>query len=142
MSFEEKNQWAFGLVTVVTYTVYVVIILGRAQSMPLTEVPYQWTMVGAIVAAIVAGILANIAISISSPKDAGRKDERDREINRRGEYIGQSLVVMGGVAALIMAMLEVDYFWIANAIYLFFVLSALLGTTAKLVAYRRGFASW
>jgi len=66
----------------------------------------------------------------------------DREIYRFGEYIGQSFVVIGGVAALLMAMAEWDHFWIANVIYLTFVLSAMLGSVAKIVAYRRGFQPW
>lgn len=75
-------------------------------------------------------------------QEAGKKDQRDREIYRFGEYIGQSFVVMGGVAALLMAMAEWDHFWIANVIYLAFVLSAMLGSVAKIVAYRRGFQPW
>ncbi|WP_326586172.1 hypothetical protein [Streptomyces sp. NBC_01294] len=67
------------------------------------------------------------------------QDQRDREIHHFGEYIGQSFVVIGGVAGLVLAMAEVDQFWIANAIYLAFVLSALLGSAAKIVAYRLGF---
>ncbi|MFD9127610.1 hypothetical protein ACFV0G_23070, partial [Kitasatospora sp. NPDC059571] len=76
-------------------------------------------------------------------RDGGRhKDQRDREIHRFGEYIGQSFLVIGGVAALVMAMAEVDYFWIANAAYLAFVLSALMSSAAKIAAYRRGFGPW
>jgi len=41
-----------------------------------------------------------------------------------------------------MAMAEFDYFWIANVIYLMFVLSSLLGSTAKIIAYRGGFQPW
>jgi hypothetical protein len=78
-------------------------------------------------------------VGIAWPKDRGKTDERDRGIHRFGEYIGQSFVVIGGVVALGLSMAEVDHFWIANAIYLGFVLSALLGSAAKLVAYRRGF---
>ena len=32
--------------------------------------------------------------------------------------------------------------WIANVIYLCFTLSAVVGSVAKIVAYRRGFQSW
>ena len=77
-------------------------------------------------------------MGIFSPREAGKKDQRDREIYRFGEYIGQSFVVIGGVAALLMAMAEWDHFWIANVIYLAFVLSAILGSVAKIVAYRPG----
>jgi len=38
-----------------------------------------------------------------------------------------------------LVMAEFEYFWIANAMYAAFVLSALCGTTVKIVAYRRGF---
>ncbi|MHB8795075.1 MAG: hypothetical protein ACYC90_06345 [Candidatus Nanopelagicales bacterium] len=142
MSFEEKNQWALGAITVVAFAVYASIILSRAQEMPLTDVPYIWPMLATIGAAVVAAILATIAIAIASPREAGKKDERDKEINRRGEYIGQGFVVVGAVGALVLAMLEADYFWIANAVYVCFVLSAVVSTTAKLVAYRRGFVGW
>ena len=37
-----------------------------------------------------------------------------------------------------MALAKVDYFWIANVIYLGFVLWAVVGSAVKLVAYRRG----
>jgi hypothetical protein len=71
-----------------------------------------------------------------------RTDQRDREIGRFGEHIGQSLVVVGGVGALALALLEVDYFWIANVLYLCFTLSAVLGSVAKIFAYRHGFHPW
>jgi len=43
------------------------------------------------------------------------------------------------VTALGMAALELDYFWIANVLYLALVLSTLLASGTKIVAYRRGF---
>ena len=36
-------------------------------------------------------------------------------------------------------MLEYEYFWIANALYLSFVVGSFVAATVKLVAYRRGF---
>jgi hypothetical protein len=46
--------------------------------------------------------------------------------------------VAAAAAALVMAMAKADYFWIANVIYLGFVLWAVVGSVLKLVAYRRG----
>jgi hypothetical protein len=43
------------------------------------------------------------------------------------------------VGPFVLALLEADHFWIANAIYLVFVVQAVVGTIIKLVAYRRGF---
>ena len=110
--------------------------------MDLAEVPYVAPLLWTIGASIVGSIALHAVLGISSPRDAGKKDQRDKEIYRFGEYIGQSFVVIGGVAALLMAMAEWGHFWIANVIYLAFVLSAVLGSVAKIVAYRRGFQPW
>ncbi|MEU9012566.1 hypothetical protein AB0D12_22920 [Streptomyces sp. NPDC048479] len=142
MPFEEKSAWVMGVLAVSTYAGYLVVILGRTGDTPLVEVSYVATLLWALGISIAASIVLHMLIAMFSPKDTRKKDQRDREINRFGEHIGQSFVVIGGVAALGMSMAELDYFWIANAVYLAFVLSAILGSTAKIVAYRRGFQSW
>ena len=142
MSFEEKNTWVYALVSVGAFAAYLVTILGRAQGIPVSEVPYIGAMLWCIGAAIAASIVGRIVIAVVWPRDADRTDQRDKEINRFGEYIGQWFVAIGAVAALVLAMAEVDHFWIANELYLAFVLSALLSSAAKLVAYRRGFQLW
>lgn len=142
MSFEEKSAWIMGVVAAGSYGVYLVIVLGLVGRMPVAEVPYVAPLLWTIGASIAVSIALHILLGIFSPKEAGKKDQRDREIYRFGEYIGQSFVVIGGVAALLLAMAEVDHFWIANVIYLTFVLSAILGSVAKIVAYRRGFQPW
>jgi len=141
MASEEKRAWIMIVVSVCAYAFYVATVLGRSGSTPLAEVPYASTMLWTIGGSIVVSIVLHIIVSIADGS-GGKTDQRDREIGRFGEHIGQSFVVTGGVAALILAMLEVDYFWIANAIYLAFVLSALLGSTAKIFAYRKGFHPW
>ena len=138
MSFDEKNAWAFGVIALVTYGAYATWVLVQAREVPLADVDYVWPMIGTIVAAIILGIIASIVISISRPSEAGISDERDRAINRRGEQIGQSFVVIGGVSVMFLAMIEAPYFWIANAMYLAFVLSALLSTATKVAGYRWG----
>ncbi|WP_327327787.1 hypothetical protein OG735_38585 [Streptomyces sp. NBC_01210] len=142
MPFEEKSAWAMGVLAVSTYVGYLVVILGRTGDTPLVEVSYVATLLWALGISIAASIVLHMLMAMFSPKDTRKKDQRDREINRFGEHIGQSFVVIGGVAALGMSMAELDYFWIANAVYLAFVLSAILGSTAKIVAYRRGFQPW
>jgi hypothetical protein len=42
------------------------------------------------------------------------------------------------LAPFVLALTESDYFWIANAMYLAFVLSAFTSSVVKVVAYRRG----
>lgn len=142
MTFEEKLAWIMGVVAIVAYTAYAAIVLGRAEHTPLAEVSYVPTLLWTVGAAVVAAVVLETVVAFASPEDAKRKDQRDREITRFGEYTGQSFVVIGGVAALGMAMAELDHFWIANAIYLAFVLSAVLGSVAKIAAYRWGFQPW
>ncbi|MEU0791411.1 hypothetical protein ABZ342_15190 [Amycolatopsis sp. NPDC005961] len=140
MPHEEKRAWILGICAIASYAVYVVLILGRAGGRPLAEVPYIAPMLGTIGASIAAAIVASILAAMIS-RDGG-KDQRDREIGRFGEYVGHSFVVIGAVAALLLAMAEAPYFWIANAVHLAFTLSAILGSIARIFAYRRGFQPW
>lgn len=138
MSFDEKNAWVYAVIAVGGYAGYLATILGRAQGVPFSAVAYVVPMLVAIGAAITASIVGHIVIAAVWPKDAGRTDQRDKEIHRFGEYIGGIVLAVGVLVPFALTMAEVDHFWIANAIYLAFVLSALCGTTVKLVAYRRG----
>ena len=138
MSFEEKGNWVFLVVNVVTYVAYLSVTLGRAQNVPLTDVPYVSTMLWTIGIAIALSILGNIVVAISKPSEADKSDVRDKDINRFGEYVGGVVLAVGMLAPFGLALAESDYFWIANAMYLAFVLSALTSSVVKVVAYRRG----
>ena len=142
MSFREKSAWIMAVVTCGAYVAYLAILFGRAENTPLTEVSYVFTLLWTMGAVLVSTIVAHIVVGVTSPKDIEKKDQRDREIYRHGEYIGQYVVVIGAVSALGLSMAELDHFWIANVIYLGFVLSTLVGSAAKIVAYRRGFQQW
>ena len=142
MAREEQRAWIMTAVTILAYGMYLVLVLGGAQGAALVDASYVPAMLWTIGGAILAAILLNILVGIFSARDAGRKDQRDKEINRLGEHIGQSFVILGAVLALVFAITGVDAFWIANVIYLAFVLSAILGSVAKIIAYRRGFQSW
>ena len=137
MTFEEKNAWIYAALAVVIPVIYFTIILGQAATTPVTEIDYQVPLLVAIGAAIVLAILLSIVLGIFSPRNLG-KDQRDKDINRLGEYVAGIVLGVGFVAPLGLALIEAEHFWIANTIYLVFVLSALCGTIVKLVAYRRG----
>jgi len=89
-------------------------------------------------ASIVANMAGRMLVEMARPSDSRRADVRDREIYRSGEYASRWFLVAGAAAAMLMAMAKWDYFWIANVIYLGFVLWAVGGSALKLVAYRRG----
>lgn len=146
MGFEERNTWAFLVITVVSYATYVVLVLRAAAGGPLVDAPYQPYLLGTIGAAIVVAIVASIGIRLSiavRDKDAPQgADQRDREISAFGSRMGQSFMVIGGIAAMLMALAEWDWFWIANVIYLCFMLSALTESIARIAAYRGGLPQW
>lgn len=143
MAFEEKRTWAYLLVTIASYAVYLVIVLGRLDAASdVTAVPYAEVLLWCIGAGVIAAVVIHVGLTVASPDEADKPDERDRAIYHRTEYIGQSLTVLGGVGAMVLALLEVPHFWIANALYLAFALSAVLGSVARIVAYRKGFSSW
>ncbi|QUQ66732.1 hypothetical protein [Kutzneria sp. CA-103260] len=141
MAYEEKRAWIMLVVSAVSYAVYAALVVSRSATRPLWEVPYATTLLWVVGTSIVASIVLNIAASIGSPGDR-RADQRDREIGRFGDRIGQSFVVVGAVLAMLLAMFEVGDFWIANVIYLGFTLSAVLGSAARIIGYRKGYHAW
>jgi hypothetical protein len=138
MSYEEKGTWVLLVTSAGSYAVYLVIILGRVLRTPVAEVPYVSVLLWTVGASIVASTLGRTIVETARPSESRRSDVRDKEIYRFGEYASRWFVIAGAGAALVMAMAKVDYFWIANVIYLGFTLWAAAGSAVKLVAYRRG----
>jgi uncharacterized membrane protein YeaQ/YmgE (transglycosylase-associated protein family) len=139
MSYEERGQWVYLVATTIGYGAYLVLVLGRAGATPLPEVEYQPILLWTIVAAVAGSIIGRIAIEVVRPSESQREDVRDREIGRRGEYVAGLILGIGMVGPFILTLISADHFWIANAIYLVFVVQAVVGAVIKLVAYRRGF---
>ena len=138
MSYEEKGTWVYLVTSAGGYLVYLVIMAGRLASIPVAEVPYVSVLLWTTGASVLASVIGRTLVETARPSDSRRGDVRDREISRFGEYAARWFVVAGAAAGLVMAMARWEYFWIANVIYLGFVLWAVAGSVMKLVAYRRG----
>ena len=139
MSYEEKGQWVYLAATTIAYGAYLVLMLSQAGRTPLAEIDYRPILLWTIGAAVAGSIIGRIAIEIVRPSESQREDVRDKEIGRFGEYVSGMILGIGMVGPFILTLIEADHFWIANAIYLVFVVQAVVGTTMKLNAYRRGF---
>lgn len=162
MSYEERGTWVYLVVSAGVYAIYVTVALSVAAD-PITDTAYQvpllWSLVAAIVAAIVLRILVEIgagaargigdgvAKEVASRSgaqadrrgaDPYRADPRDREIDLLGNQRTWIILAMAGFAAMLMALAEWPFFWIANTIYLGFVLQAVSSAIVKLALYRRG----
>jgi hypothetical protein len=150
MSFEEKVTWVNALVTIAVAVWYAQTVLPHLGRVPVGEIAYQrpillaagamvvLTIAGTIVTAIGTAIAAEVT-GDGSLDDIDRTDERDVRIGQRGDLAGYyvSSALMIGVLAL--TLLEAEHFWIGNALFGAFLVGGLVSTTAKLVAYRRGF---
>jgi hypothetical protein len=138
MSYEEKGAWVYLGTSGAAYAVYLVIVLGRLASTPVAQVPYASVLLWTTVASILAATVGRTLVETARPSDSRRADVRDKEIRRFGEYASRWFIVAGAAAGFFMALAKWDYFWIANVIYLGFVLWAVVGSAVRLVAYRRG----
>ena len=138
MSYDEKGTWAYLVTSAAAYAAYLGIMVGRLQGTPVAQVSYGWVLLWTAIASVVASTMARTLVETVRPSDSRRSDVRDKEIFRFGEHASRWFIVAGAAAGFFMALMRWDYFWIANAIYLGFVLWAVAGSAIRLVAYRRG----
>lgn len=150
MTFKQKMAWVSALATVAVGAAYFGIVGARLDGGPVSSVDYKWWMIGAVGVMVVSTIVGAIVVAIGtairaeitgegSPKDIDREDERDKSIDRRGELVGYYVSSVGVVAALVLAILRIDQFWIANLLYLGLLVGSLASSVAKIAFYRRGF---
>lgn len=139
MTYEEKGAWVYGLVALVVWTGYVVAVLQRGAGGPLTDVNYVPVLLWSLGISVLSTAVVRVLVEIVRPSDTHRADVRDRDIDRRGEYVGGAVLGIAMVVPFGLTLAEVDHFWIANAMYLAYVLGALVASVVKVVVYRRGF---
>ncbi|MFI9810679.1 hypothetical protein [Saccharothrix variisporea] len=137
MSYEERGTWVYLVVSLGTWVVYAITLLRRSTG-DLAAVDYRSALLWAVGVAIVVSIVGRIVVEIVARGDQ-KRDVRDREINRVGEYVGGVVLGVAMVGPFGLVLAEARHFWIANAMYATFVLAAVVGSAVKLVAYRRGF---
>ena len=142
MVYEERNAWTGLVISAIAITVYVVMVLQRADGRPLTDVDWfplmLWTIGAGIVVTIVISIVWGIAAGRKDPDSAGRSDIRDRDISRMGGRVEQAFVAIAGVGVIGLCAVGADVFWIANAMFAGFGISTIIGGIARVIAYRRG----
>lgn len=142
MSYHEKWTWAFGVIAVVAYGGYLCVVAPQLFTTPVADIAYAVPLFVSIGVAIVAGIIAGIVLGIISGHGSDKLDERDQKISRFGDYTGNAVVMVAGIVAMVLAVLDMDGFWIANVIYLGFIVAAVLSSIAKIAAYRGGLPTW
>ncbi|QIM18255.1 hypothetical protein G7066_05575 [Leucobacter coleopterorum] len=145
MVYAERNTWSQLIATVAALVTYLTIIVPQLGTTAVGDIQWAWPMIGTIVGAILLSILLSIIWGILSGARSHEKptlDQRDRDIERLGSRVGQAFLVLGGVGGIALSMLQIDWFWIGNTLYLGFALSSLLDVTTRVVSYRRGLPAW
>jgi hypothetical protein len=138
MSYEEKGVWAYLISSAGAYIAYLAIVVPRLAHTPAAHVSYLLPLLLTTIASVIIATVVRSVLEVARPSDSNKADARDRDIARFGEHASRWCVVGGATAGFIGAANHWDYFWIANVIYLGFVLWAVAGSVLRLVAYRRG----
>ncbi len=139
MSYDEKRAWIYAAIAASLPAVYFVTILRQLATTDATEIAYIRPMLAAIGAAMVLNIVLSIGAALFSAEDHNKTDERDTSINLYGEYRAGVVLGVAMVVPFGLTLAGADHFWIAQGMYLAFVLSALASSLMKIGVYRRGF---
>jgi len=141
MSFEEKSTWVVLGALLIAYGQYFLDLSAQTPWLleSTVDIEYRMQMLGTVMALVAIIVAAHIVIAIFAPSESDQADERDREINLRGEHFGGYVLGFATLAAMGLAMFEQEHFWIANLLLLGLVLSEIVSNSIKLVIYRRGF---
>jgi heme/copper-type cytochrome/quinol oxidase subunit 2 len=142
MAFLEKSNWVVLVVAVATLATYGTWTLAQALGKPVAEIEWVQPMIYSIVGFVVLNVVGNVIAAAANPKEADKHDQRDKEIDRFGERVGNYVLITGACAALVLAMAAADRFWIGNAIYFAGILAAMGASVTKIAAYHGPFQKW
>lgn len=135
----ERSAWIYLVLAVVGYPVYLLLLYQGSPGVPLAEKAFVWPMIWTVAGSVVLSMVLHAVFRVYTDRDADRPDERDTAIARMGERVGSSFLIIGALGGLVLAMLDVDTFWIANAIFLGFFLSSVVSSVARVICYRGEF---
>ena len=140
MSLTEVSRWASLTLIVVTTVAYGFIVLPQVSTTAPRDIDWQIPMLWAIGISIVGTIVLSIVIAIVNAiitrREPQKADVREKQIERYGDRIGQSIMAVGTAVVLVMAMLELDAFWIGNALFLLGAIGSSIGAIMSIRALR------
>jgi len=148
MTAEERTVWVYLAVVIITSAIYFAVVIPRALSQPIEDVswiaPMLWTLGASIIVTIVGSIVGTVGGAIGlairgiDPKGQLEGDMRDKDIKRLGDRRGAVIASGAMFGVLVLAMIGADLFWIGNLVFLAGTIGALVETSTKIIAYRRG----
>ena len=129
MSFKEKSAWVLIVALLLVGGHFVLTLAGSGG------LDVQGKIFYSIIVFVVLVALFHIAIAVFNPKTSGAADERDREIERKGEAAGS--YTLGGFMVGILAFSAINEQWlIANLAFLGLLASELVKALWQVTHYR------
>lgn len=141
MVYQERVAWSGLIGTVISVSLYLYLLNGfRATPIEQTDwlVHMIWAIGVGIGLSVVISIVWGLIAARSDPDAASATDIRDRDISRMGGRVEHSFLVLAGLMVISMCAFRSDPFWIGQAMYGGFAVSAFVGGIARVIAYRRG----
>jgi len=116
------------------------ILLMPEYSKTVADIEFMWPLIWAVVSGVATNIFVTAILAARFKLRSSLKltDERDIKIHRLGEFYTQGFYIIGGVLALVLSIIQADYFWIGLSVFLSFALASAVASFAKLIMYRFG----
>lgn len=139
MTFQEKSALVMTSILLLVFGAYFVLVLGPVAISDERQYAFTGLVIGATVATAILAAASHVVLALvfRSQASAGQ-DERDRLIALRSERVSGYVLAVGIFAGIVLAMMEADTFWIAQALLGAWVLAEMAEGALKLVLYRRG----
>lgn len=136
----ERAAWVAAVLTPLATAGYFAVVLPQLADTRVADLAWQapmlWSMGLNFVGTIVVTIVAGVGAGLRREQLDTSSDVRDRDIDRYGSRVALTIAAGGLLAALVLAMLELDPFWIGSAAFLIGAIGATAGAIAQLRAYR------
>lgn len=138
MTFHEKSAVTMTTLLAVVFGGYFVLVVGVVAHSPGREPAYTaLALLASAVLAILAAV-THVILALAFWSQANAYDERDRFVVLRSERIAGYVLAAGVFTGIGLAMVQVDRFWIAQALIAALVLAEITDGIIKVVLYRRG----
>lgn len=140
MTFQEKSALTMTGILVVVFGLYFALVLGPVAGAPAPAREFAFTAL-VIQASVVVTILAattHIVLAIIFRSQANAYDERDRLIDLRSTRVAAYILAAGVYAGIGLAVVQVERFWIAQALIAALVIAEITDGVIKVALYRRG----
>lgn len=138
MAYEERVAWS-GLITSILVLIAYPLLLLWSPDPHGSWLPIMlYTIGGGVFVTVLITTLWGVIAARHDPDARTMSDVRDKDIARMGTRVEHAFLVIAGLAVIVLCAMNVDVFWIAQTMFAGFAVSALIGTIARVVAYRRG----